>query len=223
MHGHGATACAPSDRIRRGKMWAAAHNFSCGVRKRSSPPRIAVRALPEPAIQTAAAGARIPAQPPCRSAGRGRGQRPAPVLRHRRSRPVRDSVLLGALTATCSVQDRASVPVPSATLTPEPPGAFPARCARSVHRFGRFEDLDGRGQPVDGCLVDTLLGGVATFVVGHRRANQLVHAYEQRQADGPGSALEVTFRQRVVELVERLPSWWCGAFARRACRRSARG
>ena len=43
------TRRAPSGRIRRGKMWAAARNFSCGVRKGGVPPRIAVGAIPEPA------------------------------------------------------------------------------------------------------------------------------------------------------------------------------
>jgi len=35
-----ATRRAPSGRIRRGKMWAAARNFSCGVRKGASRPAL---------------------------------------------------------------------------------------------------------------------------------------------------------------------------------------
>ncbi len=85
------TRRAPSGRIRRGKMWAAARNSSCGVRKGGSrrlPPRIAVGAIPEPAIRTAAAGARVPAQPPCRLLVGVRRQRPALVMRHRRPGPL---------------------------------------------------------------------------------------------------------------------------------------
>ena len=58
--------------------------FSCGVRRGGVPRRIAAGAIPEPAIRTAAAGARIPAQPPCRLLVGVRRQRPALVMRHRR-------------------------------------------------------------------------------------------------------------------------------------------
>ena len=52
-----------------------------------------------------------------------------------------------------------------------------------VHHLGGLEDLDGRGQPVDGLLVDALLGGSVPLVVGHGHADQLLHAHRQRQAD----------------------------------------
>ena len=48
-----------------------------------------------------------------------------------------------------------------------------ARRLRSMHHLGGLEDLDGRGQPVDGLLVDdALLGGSVPLVVGHGHADQ---------------------------------------------------
>lgn len=100
------------------------------------------------------------------------------------------SVLLGGRTAL-DVYERVR------------PCSAPGHRQLDACRFPRSAGCVSRSMRTDGCLVDALGGDVATFVVGRRRADQLVHANEQRPADGPGSAREVTFRERVVELVER--------------------
>ena len=95
---------------------------------------------------------------------------------------------------------------------------LPVWCAPSVHGFGRFEDLDGCGQPVDRRLVDVL----GDFLVGDRRQclQVLSEAHEQRQADGsalrrPDPCHGAGSRTRSCSF----PSWWRGRSARRASRR----
>ena len=124
---------APPGRIRHAKNVGRRPQFPCGVRKGASRPALRAGRFRGPASRPRLPARGFPRSRRAQTAGWGRRQHPAPVLRRRRPGPVRNSVLLGAWTAACPCRT-ASVPVPSATLIAAPPGAFPARCARSVHR-----------------------------------------------------------------------------------------